>query len=181
MDYYLIPDQETDCENEFPERLSNFFEQVGGYDEHAEVSQVSRILQIDLSIFQQVSWEDDGLEDGEGADEPSTIWHNLDTVTAVVDSFIAKIQQHPDYFTQVVHNPNRENDLNRLHHILSNAPDEAAAIKDAEEVITQPFYLYPPDRGYLSQGGLREDLHTLRHTLQRYKNCGIARVQFLYM
>ncbi|GAB2772823.1 hypothetical protein HNQ93_000822 [Hymenobacter luteus] len=181
MDYYLIPDQETDCENEFPQGLSFFFEQVGGYNEHAEVAQVSRILQIDLSIFQQVSWENDGLEADEGADEPSTVWHHLDTVTAVVENFITKIQQHPDYFTQVVHNPNRQNDLNRLHHILSNAPNEAAAITGFEEVMTQPLHLYPPDYGYLSQGGLVADLHTLRQTLQCYRSCGVTSVQFLYM
>ncbi|HEX8506108.1 MAG TPA: hypothetical protein VF630_12135, partial [Hymenobacter sp.] len=68
MDYYIIPEEETACEDSFPDGLSFFFEQVGGYGEAAEVEQVSRILQIDLSVFQETSLnEDAGFEDEDGA------------------------------------------------------------------------------------------------------------------
>ena len=53
-DYYIFTDKETDCTDDFPEGLSNFFEQVGGFGDTAEAEQVSRILGIDLSIFQDV-------------------------------------------------------------------------------------------------------------------------------
>ena len=56
MSYEIIPDKQTRCVNDFGNGLSFFFEQVGGYEETAEVEQVSRILKIDLSVFQDVDY-----------------------------------------------------------------------------------------------------------------------------
>ena len=56
MSYNLIPNKESKCENDFPGGLSFFFEQVEGYGETAEVEQVSRLLDIDLRIFQDIDY-----------------------------------------------------------------------------------------------------------------------------
>ncbi len=84
MSYYLVPDRQTNCKDDFGSGLTFFFEQVGGYGETAEVEQVSKILNIDLSIFQDVEY------DPEDQAELEKHWHNLDTLTSIVSAFIAK-------------------------------------------------------------------------------------------
>lgn len=185
MDYYIIPEEETACEDSFPDGLSFFFEQVGGYGEAAEVEQVSRILQIDLSVFQETSLnEDAGFEDEDGAmyegNEAEDIWHDTDAVAAVVDEFLTKIEESPDYYKQVLHNPNRNQDLESLLQITTIG-DEAEMVRQFQELENQPLFSYPPDHGYLSQGKIVEDLKMLRQTLACYKSSGVSRFKLLYM
>lgn len=189
MDYYIIPEEETACEDSFPDGLSFFFEQLGGYGEAAEVEQVSRILQIDLSVFQEISFEEDegydedadnlgGDEHPEG--EASVIWHDTDKVTAVIDAFLAKIEAFPDYHEQVLHNPNRIQDLESMRQIAAIG-DEAEMVRQFQEMENQPLFAYPSDYGYLSQGEIIEDLENLRQTLACYKSNGVSRFKLLYM
>src|SRR3712207_841807 len=103
MDYFIVPDKETDCTDDFPELLSNFFEQVAGLGETAEVRQVSRILGIDLSIFQDI--EDPSVN----FQKSKKHWQDLNKFIAVVDTFIAKIKEQPDYYTKVQYNPDQRN------------------------------------------------------------------------
>ncbi len=56
MSYFIVPNSKTSCEGGFPDGLSFFFEQLEGYYETSEVSQVSEILDIDLSLFQNIDY-----------------------------------------------------------------------------------------------------------------------------
>jgi hypothetical protein len=185
MDYYIIPENETHCEDSFPDGLSFFFEQVGGYGESAEVEQVSRILQIDLSVFQETSLnEEAGFEDEDGAvyegNEAQDIWHDTSAVAAIVDAFLAKIEAFPDYHEQVLHNPNPKQDDDLLMQILALS-DKSEMVRQFEALENQPLFSYPPDYGYLSQGKIVEDLKTLRQTLACYKSNGVIQFKLLYM
>lgn len=188
MDYYIIPDGEVACENEFPESLSFFFEQVGGYEEKAEVSQVSEILQIDLSVFQEISYDDDEgygefadeAEEDESLEDVPTIWHDTATVISVIDNLLAKIAASPGYYKQVLHNPNRRKNLDALFKVTASGDEEK--IKQGLEVLeSKPLFGYPSDYGYLSDGGLIEDLKVLRKTLTCYEESGVTRFKLLYM
>ena len=181
MDYYIIPEEETTCENSFSEDLSFFFEQVGGYGEAAEVEQVSRILQIDLSVFQKVSSpeEDEDYEE-EADEEPSTIWHSSESVAAVVANLLAKIESFPDYYKQVLHNPDSKQDDESLKQLFAIG-DEVGMSQQFEALQKKPLFLYPPDYGYLSQGSIVEDLKKLQQTLMCYQSKGITRFKLMYM
>jgi hypothetical protein len=175
MDYYIIPDEQTDCEDNFPESLSFFFEQVGGCGEYAEVEQVSRILQLDLSVFQELSYEDDD-------DMPAELnWHDIDTFADLIDDFIARIKRQPEYYTQVLHNPNHYSELNDLQQSVLASTNSADYQKQLEEMQKRPLHKYPPDRGYLSEGLLGADLEVLQQTLQCYKSRGVAKIRLMYM
>ncbi|WP_035566816.1 hypothetical protein [Hymenobacter sp. IS2118] len=189
MDYYIVPEHEIACEDSFPDGLSFFFEQVGGYGEVAEVEQVSRILQIDLSAFQEISFEEDEeyddfvaeLEEGEHPKvETSIIWHDTDKTIALIDAFLTKIETFPDYHKQVLHNPNQNKRLESFLQITT-AEDEAEMVGQLQELINQPLFAYPPDYGYLSKGEIVEDLKNLRQTLICYKSSGVFRFKLLYM
>lgn len=188
MDYYIIPDGEVACENEFPESLSFFFEQAGGYEEKAEVLQVSRILQIDLSVFQEISYDDEGDyggfadedEEDESPEDSPTIWHDTATVVSVIDNLLAKISAFPDYHKQVLHNPSRIKDLDVFFEVTASGDEEK--IKQGLGVLeSKPLFGYPSDYGYLSDGGLVEDLKTLRKTLMCYEDSGVTRFKLMYM
>lgn len=188
MDYYIIPESEVNCQHEFPESLSFFFEQVGGYEEYAEVSQVSRILQIDLSVFQEISYDDDENyggpveedEEEESPDDSPTIWHDTATVVLVIDSLLAKITAFPDYYKQVLHNPTRKQDLNTLFQVTASGNEEKIK-QGLEELESKPLFGYPSDYGYLSKGELVEDLKILRKTLMCYEDNGVSRFKLMYM
>ena len=187
MDYYIIPEVEVNCEHEFPEGLSFFFEQVGGYEEYAEVSQVSKILQIDLSVFQEISYDDEEEhsasfdEEEEAADNSSsTIWHSTVTVILLIDDLLAKIAAFPDYHKQVLHNPTRRSALESLLQVAT-AKDEESLKQKLEEVESSRHFAYPPDYGYLSEGRIVEDLKTLRKTLACYEGSGASRFKLIYM
>ena len=188
MDYYVIPEVETACQNDFPDNLSFFFEQVGGYGEYAEVSQVSRILQIDLSVFQEISYDDEEYYDGpvdedeadESPEDASIIWHDTTTVVRIIDNLLAKIAAFPDYYKQILHNPNRKQDLDALRQVTASG-DEGRIQQDLEELESKPLFSYPSDYGYLSKGEIVEDLKVLRKTLMCYEDNGVSRFKFMYM
>lgn len=82
------------------EKLSFFFEQIGGYGDKSEVAQVSAILAIDLSVFQDYDY---GTED---LIEEKTYWKDINTFINTVEALITKIQITPNYYTHVQHNLN---------------------------------------------------------------------------
>jgi len=173
MSYDIIPNKKTACTNQFPGGLSFFFEQVGGYGEHAEVEQVSRILKIDLSIFQDIDYNYEDSSDVERH------WHNIDTIANVIDSFISKISSNPYYYTHVKHNPNRAKQLDeeeKLMHLI----DTAQLNSRLEQLRNQPLYYYPPDLGFLSNRRLSKDLSTLKTILNCFKKDGVTKVRFEY-
>ncbi|HET9505395.1 MAG TPA: hypothetical protein VFO93_17760 [Hymenobacter sp.] len=173
MDYYIMPGGEAHCENEFPESLSFFFEQVGGYDDYAEVSQVSQILRIDLSVFQEISYDEDEQyyspneedEEVEDSEDSPAIWHDTDKVIILINSLLDKIAAFPDYYKQVIHGPARQQDAGLS---LQITP-------------TKLLPGYPPDYGYLSKGEIVEDLKTLRKTLTCYEENGVRKFKLMYM
>ena len=104
MDYCLESDNEYESELDFPEGLSYFFEQLGGYGEYSMVAQVSSILGINLEIFQNTYY--DGMEDDYDEDEidEDDFWIELSTLQKTVESFISAIHTKPDYFKMVKFN-----------------------------------------------------------------------------
>jgi hypothetical protein len=173
MNYDIIPNKQTQCNDEFGEGLSFLFEQVGGYGNKAEVEQVSKVLQLDLSIFQDVEYS---YEDKKGIEKH---WHSIDVVYSLVDTFISKIHSHPDYYKQVYHNPNRNGQLKEQQRIWE-ITDTAERDKQLELLYKQPYYFYPPDYGYLSSGGLLKGLTTLKKTLDCYRKNGVTKIRFEY-
>jgi len=174
MSYDIIPNKQTKCANDFGNGLSFFFEQVGGYGETSEVEQVSQILKIDLSVFQDVDYNYDDTNDV--ADH----WHHVDSLSSIVDTFIGKITAQPDYYKQVNHNPADRNKQIDEESRLWQLTDTVERDRKIAALHQQPFYYYPPDYGYLSQGRLLKDLHTIKKTLDCYKKSGVTKVRFEY-
>ncbi|MBS0425458.1 MAG: hypothetical protein JSR71_13845 [Proteobacteria bacterium] len=174
MSYDIIPNKQTKCANDFGNGLSFFFEQVGGYGETAEVEQVSQVLKIDLNVFQDVDYNYDDQND------VANHWHDIDTISSLVDTFINKIVAQPNYYKQVHHNPVDRNKLVDEENELWKLTDTVERDKKIEALHQQPFYYYPNDRGYLSQGKLLKDLQTLKKTLGCYKKSGVTKIRFEY-
>lgn len=173
MQYSIVPNRQTPCEDDFGNGLSYFFEQVGGYGDKAEVEQVSRLLEIDLSVFQDVEYVADDSAEIENH------WHDLDSFIALVDDFMARIRAHPDYYKKVKHNPNKEKQDEAMSRALY-AGDSTQLEALTQKLQSDPLYEYPPERGYLKEGRLLKDLKTLRNTLDCYKKNGVTKVRLEY-
>ncbi len=175
MSYDIIPNKETKCTNDFGNGLSFFFEQVGGYGETAEVEQVSRIFKLDLSVFQDIDYD---YEDNADIQKH---WHDINTFLSIVETFINNINLNPEYYNQVHHNPADRNKQLDEESKLWELSDTLERDRKLEALRQQPFYYYPPDYGYLSNGRLLKDLNTLKSTLDCYKKSGVTKIRLTYM
>ena len=175
MNYEIIPNKQIKCSNDFGNGLSFFFEQVEGYGETAEVEQVSKILQVDLSIFQDVDYNYDDTTD------VIKHWHALDSLIIIVDTLLDKIAAQPEYYKQVHHNPIDRNKQVDEESNLWKLTDSVERDKKIEGLRKQHFYYYPNDRGYLSKGRLIKDLQILKRTLNCYKKSGVTKIRFEYV
>lgn len=96
MDYYLYSDLATDTDHDFPSGLSYFFEQLGGYGVQSMVAQTSKLLKIDLGLFQKVSHpEEPGLD----------IIHPIEAIQKVVTAFIARVHANPNFIEKIRFGP----------------------------------------------------------------------------
>ena len=170
MTYFLIPDKKSSCTDDFPEGLSFFFQELGGFEDKAEVAQVSRILKIDLSVFQDVGYNyEDKAEVGKH-------WHNLTKFASIVDSLIAKIEAHPQYYKKVIYNPGYDKNQEKSQKIILSG-DTAKIRQYLENAEKDPRYYYPPDRGYLKEGRILRDLYQLKVVLDCYRRNGVTKVR----
>ena len=176
MNYFIYPDKETKCKHDFPNGLSFFFEQVGGYGEHSEVSQVSKILNIDLSIFQHY---DSSRPENEKYDDRE-FWNDIDTFINVIDLFVNKIQENKDYYKSVQYNPNQIKYDNQLENIWK-IKDTTVRNKELDNLYKQPGFLCPLDYGYLKNGEILIDLNDLKQVFECLKKEGIKRIKLMYM
>src|SRR5262249_49374979 len=99
MPYFIFSDRKTTCISYFPDRLSTFFGSIGGFAGKAEPAQVSRVLKIDLSVFQDV-----GYDETDSA-VINNHWHKLSEFARIVDTLIVKIKAQPRYFTKIIYDP----------------------------------------------------------------------------
>ena len=174
MDYYIYSNKQTSCKKEFPEQLSFFFEQIGGYGDQSEVAQVSVILDIDLSVFQNYDYGTDNKE------EEIQFWQNIDDFEKVIDDFLFKIDKNPDYFKLLKHNKNKEYYDSEMRRI-TKIKNQEKFIKELEKLQNKPDYLFPADYGYLSSGRIVTDLKTLKGVLTCYKKEGVTKIKLMYM
>lgn len=155
MYYYLIPETETDCTNEFPTGLSYFFEQVGGYGDYSTVSQLEKELNIDLSLFQNIFNENESdfsvmEEYGEiQSAEKEFKKHKEETrmqtesMLELVKEFKNKLNENEDFTNEIKFNSNLILPKN-----IRN--------------------LYPPEIEYYENGEFIKDLNYLMLTLECY-------------
>jgi hypothetical protein len=177
MNYFIQSDKETNCKKNFGNSLSFFFEQIGGYGENAEVIQVEKILNIDLSLFQKVSGESE-TENGEIKIIEN--WINIDTLRNVAELFLNKINLDKDFYKKIIHNENIDKERNEIERInkITDPEKRASEMKQLEE---NPTYFYPPNFHYFENGQFIEELKYLLETLNCFKKNNVEKAQLIYM
>lgn len=175
MDYYIEPKSENEYEDylDFPDTLSYFFEQVGGYDEKSIVSQIEKILDIDLSIFQKTynpemefefeESEADSLNENDSS--PDNFWINTDDLIKKLEEFQEKIRINANYFSQIIFNPDNDMDIEDI-------------IRYQKE---NPLTLYPANNGIVTHEDLNSSISELMKTLEDLKSQNIKQIRLNYM
>lgn len=172
MDYNIVANKETNCEDYFPEGLSNFLEQFPVSEYHSEVRQVSQILNINLDPFQVY---DDGDPD---VQEKKNYWQDIDTFAFLVDGFINKISENKDYYKKIRYNKNTDS-LNEQLNELLHTKDENSLKNQLEQLYENKDLSFPPDRGYLSANRIVEE-NELKRILNCYKKAGATKIKLLH-
>lgn len=90
MDYYLYSDLGSYPDHGFPEKLSYFFEQLGGYGERSLVAQTEKLLNIDLGLFQKTSHPEGG-----------STFIALAVLQKLVAELIEKVRANPGFIKQL--------------------------------------------------------------------------------
>ncbi|MDQ3108285.1 MAG: hypothetical protein M3R17_00175 [Bacteroidota bacterium] len=168
--YFIFCDDENKESFTFPGGLSFFFEQYGGFDNQSEVAQLSVLLQIDLSVFQQY--------DVPESDEVT--WHEISVVKNKMEEFIAKLKSAPSVFQSIKYGSESSQFPNEL-----MQAGQARDVKRLQELIRQmqndPQATYPLNRGYIESGNLINDLTALDAKLKESEQDGVKKIKFLYM
>lgn len=183
MDYSIEPRSQDEYIEyvDFPDTLSYFFEQIGGYGEKSIVSQLEKILNIDLSIFQKTynpEMEMDFEEfESELPDEYKNNEFNPDDYWIAVDSLIEKlnelkqgIENNNQYFSEIIFNPK-----DRTNRILKM--DILDMIRSQEE---NALSLYPVNNGIITDESLKSSISELVKTLENLKNENIEQIRLNY-
>jgi hypothetical protein len=160
MDYYIEANVKTPCKDDFPSGLSFFFEQLGGFDEKSMVSQVEKILKIDLSTFQDYDFD--------GEENPHKHWKNINAFEKTIDNLLLKIKADPDYYKKVKFNP-----IDPPEYGFSSDKKEMERMKQKQrEYQKSTMFGFPKDNGYLSSNRFISDLNQLKNILKCYKKTG---------
>jgi len=167
MYYYLIPESETKCSKDFPEGLSFFFEQVGGYDEYSAVNQLEKELNIDLSIFQNTFVDDieifKSMEEFGEIDDYKVEFKKHERKTRIKVEFVItlllkfknKIETNKNFASKIKFNNN----------------------KDLPKSVRE---LCPPEIKYYKSGEFLNDINTLIFTLKCFNDDEIKYFRFGY-
>jgi hypothetical protein len=172
MDYYIKANIKNNYENDFPDGLSNFFEQYPVSEFNSEVRQVSKILNINLDAFQLYDHGTDDLKEEQ-------CWQDIEAFASLVDSFINKIEQNKDYYKEVRYNKDGASVNDQLHEIFSKS-DVNAMANMLHNLHQNSDIYYPVDRGYLSANRIVKDLYDLKEILNCYKKTGATKIQLSY-
>lgn len=166
MDYYIESNVKSTCKDDFPSGLSFFFEQVGGFGEKSMVSQVEKILKIDLSTFQDY--------DSEG-EENSRHWKNILVFEKTIDNLLLRIKANPNYYKKVKFNPIYED------YVYSSDKQEREKNKQKQrEYEKSPLHGFPYDNGYLNSNKFVTELKQLKNILNCYKKNGATKIRLGY-
>ena len=166
MYYRLEPYRQNKIEENkffwFPDTLSYFFEQVGGYEEFSEPSQIESLFGIDLSVF-QITYHPE-----EGVDRPISTTLLIEKV----ETFTSLIRGKSELFDDMMWYSGSQDSRYKaieLHY------------EEGTEDSIPEVYFYPPNRSnYFTTGGLLKDLTELQSVLKKYKIKGIKEVQLIY-
>ena len=159
---------------DFPYPLSYFFEQIGGYDDKSIVSQIEKILDIDLSIFQKIYNSEMGFEeefeDFDVEAVENEMWVDIDALINKLEEFKNKTEKNKNYFLKVVLNP--KDDRNVYQDF-----DYEKMIKYQQE---NPLTLYPIDNGIISEKILENSINELLNTLKEIKRNDETEIRLIY-
>jgi hypothetical protein len=168
MSYFIEANIETNCEDRFPESMSYFFEQIGGYDEKSMVAQVESILKIDLSLFQHYDFP-------ENPKPASLYWIEIKKMKALLKTLKSKIKANPDYYNEVKYNP-----VQAIWGISTDSIENARFKQAQVESEEHPMFGYPNDVGYLSSNTFLKDIYALEAILNCYSRKGATKVKLSY-
>jgi len=174
MDYFIKADIDTDCDDDFPESLSNFLEQYPVSDFQGEARQISKILNINLDPFFVYGT---GYE---GPEEEQKFWQDLAAFEALVDSFLSKIAENKEYYKQVRYNSAADSLREQMHDLLLHKKDEESLARAFQLLHESPDVSFPTDRGYLSSNRIVDDLNALKALLNSYKHAGATKIMLSY-
>lgn len=168
MDYYIEANVKTNCKDDFPSGLSFFFEQLGGFEEKSMVSQVEKILKIDLSSFQDYDFE--------GEESPNKHWKNIKVFEKTIDDLLSKIKANPNYYKKVKYNPANPPDYG----YSSNKKEMEQIRQKQKQYEKSPWFGYPVNNGYLSSNKFVTELNQLKSILNCYKKHGATKIKLSY-
>lgn len=191
MYYSIEPKTEDEYAEyaDFPEMLSYFFEQIGGYGDTSVVSQLEKILNIDLTIFQKTYHPEMEMDfeefDSEFLDEykntefnPDDYWISIDVLIEKLNEFKQKIDDNSQYFSEIIFSPKDETDI-----ILKMAiPDwfQKAISDTLNNQEDNPLAMYPENNGIITDKILKSSISELIETLKNLKKENIEEVRLHY-
>lgn len=140
----------------FPSTLSYLFEQVGAYGEKSIVCQMEKLLNIDLSLFQNTYNPEMDFEEEFDTDD---LWVSINELINKLLEFNTKAGANKNYFSKLVLNPNENGTF-----------DES-----------NPLYYYPLASKFISENAINNTMIELLSYFEVLKSKGETEIRLVYV
>lgn len=139
----------------FPSTLSYLFEQVGAYGDKSIVCQLEKLLNVDLSLFQNTFNPEMDFEEEFDTDD---LWISIIEVANKLLEFKTKAEANKNYFSNIVLNSN-----------------------DVERDESNPMFYYPLANEFISETFINNSITELLTYLENLKNKGETEIRLVYV
>lgn len=169
MNLYIHSENNKVEPQKMPEHLSQFFEQYHGFGEASEVAQVEVLLDLEMSMFQKHT-----------RDENKPEWIDIVSITALTNKFISAIHANPNFSKGIKHTGIPASDFRTEFLHAQKNKDDIKLLTLLKRWQNTPDSAFPPDTKYISDGKLLFDLVELEKILNFLWKMGVKKVALIY-
>lgn len=171
MNIFIIADNDIDSPQMMSPSLSQFFEMHLGWESESEVSQIEKLLNIDLSPFMKFV---------DVANVKDAVWQDLNPVLFLTQQFIEKLKANPKLHERIQYSAMPQSHLQEKLLKLTLEGDKEKIAQFIKEWQHTPDSQFPPEIGYVRRGFLLEDLIELEKLLRGMMKEGTQKIQLHY-
>lgn len=177
MQFSFVTEKFPEDEYEIPSRFYSYIEGEDAYGETSEHYLLAQRIGLKLDVFVKRAFPID--------DDYSNGLTEIRTLQELLANYLDRISEINDLEKLVVYDP-RKKLKDELYAKMLRGWDEKIRKqyeKLDNEIIedtNHPYYLLPPDRGYLSEGKLKADLSELIRTLENFEKSGRTHIKIAF-
>lgn len=112
--------------------------------------------------------------------DETPFWQSIDLVLAIVNDFINKINESPEYYLFIRHIQDKDIPDEKLLR-SANIKNKDKAIEWVKRSYEEDGAMFPPDTGFLRTNEITNQLNEVKNLLDCYKRSSVSKIKLVYM